>query len=133
MHHKKKIVALLAGLIAWNGVLGGVSGILMCLHAAGSFHIASFETTENCCHVQEDDAIHECQKCNDLELDGIDLLAFRDSDSTLTYPIAKTSEVFVLSVPTWKKLTILGPNPTRAPPYRVDTCLMVAETVVLRI
>lgn len=130
---KKKIVALLIGLVAWNGVLGGVDGLLMCLHAAGSLHIASIDPVKECCHGTDEASIHECNNCNDVELSSVDMLALRDGDSLLNNLPADAPEIVVRPEFVWKAEKVLGPTPTRAPPHSVDVCLLVAETVVLRI
>ncbi|WP_269541605.1 hypothetical protein [Cerasicoccus fimbriatus] len=130
---KKKIVALLIGLVAWNGVLGGVDGLLMCLHAAGSLHIASLAPEKACCHSTDEASIHQCSNCNDLELSSVDMLASRDSDTLLKNLPTDLAVIVPIPELVWKTENKLGPNPTRAPPYSVNVCLLVAETVVLLI
>ncbi len=131
---KRSISTGLLSLVLLNAVLGGAAGLWLCLHAAGDAHLAAEETAADCCHGDDQVALEHCDHCEDISLDGIDLLATRDGD-TFALPAVAIFETThtLLPEPQWHTRETAGPNPARAPPHSLSTSLLVAGTIVLRL
>jgi hypothetical protein len=121
-------------LTLWNSVLGVSGGLSMCLHLAGELHLIETETAQiDCCHLAEQDSLSDCLDCNDVTLEGVDMLALRDSQNSLSVPFIAESTITALPEPVLCSTEIAGPHSPRGPPASIDTCLLVAEVVELRI
>ncbi|MBC2593948.1 hypothetical protein H5P28_06700 [Ruficoccus amylovorans] len=123
---------MLACLIVLNGLVAALGNLLVCLHEEGEAHLAGSEIAQACCHTAGASA-EECRDCEDVALSGMDFLATRQYDVTAS-AVADVSPTVVEAVPpAWRTQWQAGPNPARGPPESTDTCLMVAQTVVLRL
>lgn len=132
---KRAISGGLLGLVLLNAVLGGAAGLWLCLHAAGDTHLPAANAPLDCCHADAQSAVDDhCDHCEDVSLDGVDLLATRDHDA-FTLPVAVFFEIghTLLPEPQWHTREPAGPTPARAPPHTLSTSLLVAGTIVLRL
>lgn len=134
MQLKSIISAGLVFLIAVNGLVGGMGSLLVCLHETGPVHLADAGVAEDCCHDSAGNPGHECHTCTDLKLQSIDVLATRVSDEFAPLVALCESSRLAVIEDAWQGPDVCeGANPTRAPPGRTDICLLVAQTVVLRV
>lgn len=122
----------LACLIVLNGLVAALGNLLVCLHEAGESHLAGSEIAQACCHVAGTSA-EECNNCEDVALNSVDFLATRQYDVTAAAVADVSPTVVEVVPPAWRTQWQAGPNPARGPPAHTDTCLMVAQTVVLRL
>jgi hypothetical protein len=129
----KTVGMFLVCLTLWNSVLGASGGLLMCLHVAGELHLIQAEPKENCCHPSNAESLEECADCEDIKLEGFDMFALRDSQPLLPISVmVETCEVLQFE-PVLCSTKIVGLRSPRGPPVSIDTCLLVAEVVELRI
>lgn len=107
----------------------------MCLHLAGELHLIETETVKNdCCHsLEQGAAINDCLDCNDVKFEGVDILALRDSPFSLPVPFIAEATITALPEIVICSTEIAGPYSPRAPPASIETCLLVAEVIELRI
>ena len=81
--HKNRttVIAILALLTGWTGLLGGAGVAVLCIHAGDSIHFLNEGTEIECCDekkehlikgVPEISALFECNHCLDLEIKGTD-------------------------------------------------------------
>jgi hypothetical protein len=132
----KTIGLLLLCLSLWNIVLGATGGLSMCLHAAGELHLIGTESDEDeCCHPSGEPSLEEsdCLECEDIKLEGVDILALRDSPFSLSAPDIAAAFANLLPEPVVCSNQELVLHSPRVPPDTIDTCLLVAEVVVLRL
>jgi len=105
----------------------------MCLHVAGELHLIEKESKEDCCHLSDAESLGDCLDCNDVKLEGFDMFALRDSQLSLSIPVIVANCEISLPEPVLCSTEIAGPHSPRGPPASIDTCLLVAEVVELRI
>lgn len=113
--------------------MGAVGGLSMCLHIAGELHLFETKPVEKCCHVDQVNTLNDCDDCDDVNLEGVELLALRDSEIAPSQFIAVTGESDVAPEPTFTETDEIQPHSPRGPPYCMQLCLLVAESTVFRV
>lgn len=124
---------LLVCLAFWNSALGAVGGLSMCLHIAGELHLFETKSVDKCCHVDQVNTLDNCNDCDDVNLEGIELLALRDGEITPSQFTAVTDETCAVPEPTFTATDEIQPHSPRGPPYCMQLCLLVAESTVFRV
>mgnify|MGYP005873420545 CR=1 FL=1 len=136
------VISLLALTFIWNSVLGGVHGLVLCLHDEGGGHVELLETetavtlVTDCERAETRLASKSCPPCVDVLLQSADLDLSRPNDAfelkvpsfaALAFAEVKPYEFFKPEV-----YASLG-NPTRGPPAIEFLCELIRRTSVLRI
>ena len=138
---KRKIIAVaLLSFFAWNTVFGGVGGLLLCLNKSSvlSPELTSSKGSECppfCVSgIPEESSFSDDDSCVDLELKAVELPQVR---------IDKGESVPVLTALPFVAPNVAKPNFTlkeiahivqaQAPPELMDTSVLVAQTVNLRL
>lgn len=117
----------------WNTALGGTGDLWLCLHPGGESHSLALEASSDCCHVDKQPGIVDCSHCDDVVLEGVDLLTQRDTEVTPPKYVALDCNWFVENQSKYNYINTLGPHTVRAPPHTVAASRLVTETIVLRI
>ncbi|MGB0744572.1 MAG: hypothetical protein ACPGSB_08600 [Opitutales bacterium] len=115
---KRKITAVaLLSFFAWNAVFGGVGGLLLCLNKSS-----------------EESGYSDDDSCLDLELKAVELPQVRIEKGESTPALAAlqggTSDV---SAPNFTLIEIAHIVQAQAPPVLMDTSVLVAQTMNLRL
>ncbi|MDQ8195260.1 hypothetical protein QEH59_12545 [Coraliomargarita sp. SDUM461004] len=141
---KRKItVAALLSLFAWNAVFGGVGGLLLCLHQSMTLHPELISgKVFDCASVSVDQSaelkcISESESCVDVELEAVDLPQVR-LDEAQSAPVfnplhALLSTTFEVVEQNFTLKEIAHIVQAQAPPELLDTSVLVAQTVNLRL
>lgn len=138
---KRKITAIaLLSFFAWNTVFGGVGGLLLCLNKSS---VLSPELTSSkgsdcpplCVNgLAEESGFSEDDSCVDLELKAVELPQVR-IDKGESVPVL-TALPFVapnVAKPNFTLKEIAHSVQAQAPPELMDTSVLVAQTVNLRL
>ena len=138
---KRKITAVaLLSLFAWNVLFGGVGGLLLCLNKSSDLspELSSAKCSD-CPPVcfsglAEERRFSDEDSCVDLELKAVELpqvcIDKGESIPTLTALQSAGSDV---SAPNFTLKEIAHIVQAQAPPELMDTCVLVAQTVNLRL
>jgi len=141
---KRKItVAALLSLFAWNAVFGGAGGLLLCLHQSMALHPELISGKSFDCAPESVDqsaelkCISESESCLDVELEAIDLPQVR-IDEVQSAPVfnplhALLSATFEAVEQNFTLREIAHVVQAQAPPELLDTSVLVAQTVNLRL
>ena len=138
---KRKITAVaLLSFFAWNTVFGGVGGLLLCLNKSSVLYSEMNSSKGSDCPplcvsgLAEENGFSEDDSCVDLELKAVELPQVR---------IDKGESVLVLTALPFVAPNVAKPNFTlkeiahivqaQAPPELMDTSVLVAQTVNLRL
>ncbi len=138
---KRKITAVaLLSFFAWNAVFGGVGGLLLCLNKSSVLYSEMNSSKGSDCPplcvsgLAEENGFSEDDSCVDLELKAVELPQVR---------IDKGESVLVLTALPFVAPNVAQPNFTlkeiahivqaQAPPELMDTSVLVAQTVNLRL
>jgi hypothetical protein len=108
----------------------------MCLHLVGELHLIGTESAEDdCCHPTGEASLEDsdCLECEDVQLEGVDILALRDSPFSISTPDIAAASAIIIPEPVVCSAERVGLYSPRAPPASINTCLLVAEVVVLRL
>lgn len=149
---KRKItVAALLSLFAWNAVFGGVGGLLLCLNKSSALSPElisgdGFECPPVCVGGAEQGAwgsaqestqvrcLSDVEHCVDVELKAVELPQVRidkgESAPTLTALQSAGTDV---AAPNFTLKEIAHIVQAQAPPELMDTGVLVAQTVNLRL
>ena len=138
---KRKIAAVaLLSFFAWNTVFGGVGGLLLCLNKSSilSLELTSSEGSDCpplCVSViPEESGYSDDDSCLDLELKAVELPQVRIEKGESTPALAAlqggTSDV---SAPNFTLIEIAHIVQAQAPPVLMDTSVLVAQTMNLRL
>tara|TARA_B100001971_G_scaffold135579_1_gene125227 strand:- start:8258 stop:8686 length:429 start_codon:yes stop_codon:yes gene_type:complete len=141
---KRKItVAALLSLFAWNAVFGGVGGLLLCLHKSMALHPEMISGKVSDCAPESVDQSAELsclsdeESCVDVELEAVDLPQVR-LDEAQSAPVfnplhALLSATFEVVEQNFTLREIAHIVQAQAPPELLDTSVLVAQTVNLRL
>ena len=138
---KRKITAVaLLSFFAWNAVFGGVGGLLLCLNKSSVLYSEVNSSKASDCPplcvsgLAEENGFSEDDSCVDLELKAVELPQVR---------IDKGESIPVLTALPFVAPNVAKPNFTlkeiahivqaQAPPELMDTSVLVAQTVNLRL
>lgn len=135
---RKFAISLLALTFIWNSVLGGIDGLLLCLHDEGDWHVELLETesTADCDSSETVLSSKSCPPCVDVVVESsaldlsrpIDALGLKvPSFSAATFAEIKPYEFFKPEVDATLE------NPTRGPPAVEPICELIRRASVLRI
>lgn len=134
-------ISLLALTFVWNSLLGGIEGLVLCLHDEGGGHVELLEeetaaTTADCERLETVLSSKSCPPCVDVVLDATALELSRPNDalelkvpsfSVAAFAEPKPYEFFKPEAPTTLE------NPTRGPPAVEPICELIRRTSVLRL
>ena len=139
MKRKVTVVGLLS-FFAWNALFGGVGGLLLCLNKSS---ILSPELNSSKCSecpplcvsgLAEESRFSDDDSCVDFELKAVELQQVRvdkgESTPTLAALQSAGSNVYV---PNFTLREIAHIVQAQAPPELMDTSVLVAQTVNLRL
>lgn len=139
MKRKVTVVALLS-FFAWNALFGGVGGLLLCLNKSS---ILSPELNSSKCSecpplcvsgLAEESRFSDDDSCVDFELKAVELQQVRvdkgESTPTLAALQSAGSNVYA---PNFTLREIAHIVQAQAPPELMDTSVLVAQTVNLRL
>lgn len=149
---KRKItVAALLSLFAWNAVFGGVGGLLLCLNQDSLLNQESisgdgFECPPVCVGGAEQGArgsaqestqvrcLSDVEHCVDVELKAVELPQVRiDKGESAPILTALQSAGTDVAAPNFTLKEIAHIVQAQAPPELMDTSVLVAQTVNLRL
>lgn len=137
---RKIIAAALLSFFAWNTVFGEVGGLLLCLnqHSMPSHELISGEGSDcppvcvgrsaqvNCLSGED--------SCLDFKLKAVELPETRiDTGESTTVLAALLCASFDVSIPNFTLKEIAHIVQAQAPPESIDTSVLVAKTVNLRL
>lgn len=138
---RRKIIAVaLLSFFAWNALFGSVGGLLLCLNKSPVVS-PEFSTNEGpdcpplCVSgLAEENSFSDEDSCVDFELKAVELPQVRidkgESTPALAVIQCATSDV---SVPNFSLKEIAHFVQAQAPPELLDTSVLVAQTVNLRL
>jgi hypothetical protein len=141
---KRKItVAALLSLFAWNAVFGGVGGLLLCLHKSMALHPELISGKVSDCAPESVDPSAELsclsdeESCVDVELEAVELPQVR-IDEAQSIPVSSAlyalhSAIYEVVALNFTLREIAHIVQAQAPPELLDTSVLVAQTVNLRL
>jgi hypothetical protein len=138
---KRKITAVaLLSFFAWNAVFGGVGGLLLCLNKSSVLYSEMNSSKGSDCPplcvsgLAEENGFSEDDSCVDLELKAVELPQVRiDKGQSAPVLTALLCEVSDASIPNFTLKEIAHIVQAQAPPELMDTSVLVAQTVNLRL
>jgi hypothetical protein len=137
---RKIIAAALLSFFAWNTVFGGVGGLLLCLnqHSMPSHELISGEGSDCPAVCVGGSAQVNClsgeDSCLDFELKAVELPETRiDTGGSTLVLAALQCAVSDVSIPNFTLKEIAHIVQAQAPPELIDTSVLVAQTVNLRL
>jgi hypothetical protein len=138
---KRKVTAVaLLSFFAWNAVFGGAGGLLLCLNKS-SMLSPEFSTNEGsdcpplCVSgLAEESAFSDEDSCVDFELKAVELPQVRiDKGKSAPTLVALQTAGADVSAPNFTLQEIAHIVQAQAPPELLDTSVLVAQTVNLRL
>jgi hypothetical protein len=140
---RKLTVAALLSLFAWNAVFGGVGGLLLCLHQSMALHPELISGKVSDCAPESVDQSTELsclfdeESCVDVELEAVELPQVRldEAQSILIFSAlyALHSATYEVVEQNFTLREIAHVVQAQAPPELLDTSVLVAQTVNLRL
>lgn len=141
---RKIIAAALLSFFAWNAVFGGAGGLLLCLNKNSMLnHELMPDKGSDCALVcvsgptqgsAEVSGLSDDESCMDFELKAVELPQMR-IDKGESAPVLATPQSLVpdVSIPNFTLKEIAHIVQAQAPPELMDTSVLVAQTVNLRL
>ncbi len=138
---RKITTAAFLSLFAWNTVFGGVGGLLICLHQSMALHPEFISGKVSGCVSESDNqsagsnCLSESESCVDVELEANNLPPQVRIDEVPSFPgsSALHSATFEVAERNFTLREIAYIIQARAPPELLDTSVLVAQTVNLRL
>lgn len=144
---KRKItVAALLSLFAWNAVFGGVGGLLLCLHKSMALHPELISGKVSDCAPESVDPSAELsclsdeESCVDVELEAVELPQVRLDEAQSISIFSGLDTLHALHSATYEVVEqnftlreIAHVVQAQAPPELLDTSVLIAQTVNLRL
>ena len=144
---KRKItVAALLSLFAWNAVFGGVGGLLLCLHKSMALHPELISGKVSDCAPESVDpsaelsCLSDKESCVDVELEAVELPQVRIDEAQSISVSSGLHALHALHSATYEVVAlnftlreIAHVVQAQAPPELLDTSVLIAQTVNLRL
>lgn len=126
-------------LFAWNSLFGGVGGLLLCLHENFDLHpeLGAGDATD-CGSAEEDGGseaacLSKSESCVDIAIDAVQLPSRIDEVQSLPVFSALHVETAEVTAPSFTLKEIAHIVQAQAPPELLDTSVLIAQTVNLRL
>ena len=141
---RKITIAALLSFFAWNAVFGGAGGLLLCLNKSPELSTELISSKGSDCPPvcvsgsaqgsAEVSSLSNEESCVDFELKAIELPQVRiDKGESAPVLTALLCEVSDASIPNFTLKEIAHIVQAQAPPELMDTSVLVAQTVNLRL
>jgi hypothetical protein len=141
---RKIIAAALLSFFAWNAVFGGAEGLLLCLNKSSMLNHELMSDKGSDCPLLcvsepaqgsvEVSSLSNDESCVDFELKAVELPQMRiDTGESAPVLTALQCNVSEVSIPNFTLKEIAHIVQAQAPPELMDTSVLVAQTVNLRL